>query len=126
MADWAADGELSVFVLHDWPRRTKFLRLASTPPQVGDFVYLFAHLVGTDKPALHRGRVLEISPRSLIYVPDNPTIELGGTSGAPVLNEQGKVVGINAGGGKFDDGMHACANPLNAFLPKLREAMSTQ
>lgn len=126
VVDWAAEGELSVFVLHDWPRGTEFLHLASKSPQVGDFVYLFARLVGASKPVLHRGRVLEISDHSLIYRPDMPDIELGGTSGAPVLNEQGAVVGINVGGGKFADGMHACANPLSAFLPKLTTALSSR
>jgi S1-C subfamily serine protease len=48
-------------------------------------------------------------------------LELGDT-GAPIVNEKGEVIGINAGGANIDGKRHAQANPAGTFVPKIQNA----
>ncbi len=78
------------------------LSLASADAKVGDTVWLVARARSGAEPSqlLHKARVVEVSPDQLVYAYDNIALGLGGSSGAPVVNEAGQVVAVNFGGGK--------------------------
>ncbi|HEX4304137.1 MAG TPA: trypsin-like peptidase domain-containing protein [Rhizomicrobium sp.] len=105
------------------PKPKSILHLADTAPRTGETVWLLAQAVG-GAPAtqlLHRAVVGHSGDDTLQYFFDNKTLELRATSGAPVLDGQGRVVGINLGGGLLKDGrMLGFATPLKS----IREALA--
>lgn len=77
-------------------------RLAAAPPQVGEPIWLAASL-GRGVPArAHQAVVVEITERTLVFRYAKDIAAPLYTSGAPLLNGAGEVVGINVGGGMFE------------------------
>jgi len=74
------------------------LTLAVSSPKEGDRVFLIAEVEGSDSP-LHPAHVLGLQNGALLFAYDDPKLELQATSGAPIVNTDGKVVGLNLGGG---------------------------
>jgi hypothetical protein len=76
------------------------LRLASRAPAVGDSIWLVAEIIEEPKAQgfLHHAVVTETSSHFLFFVYDHP-IGITATSGGPIVNAQGEVVGVNFGGG---------------------------
>ena len=120
-----AGGEVSAFIVKTLPPEARLLRLAAAMPGKGEIVWLYARIFQTAAPKFYRGHVLIVSEVELKYILDDPELELGGMSGAPILNEQGDVVGINAGGAKFVGTLVGYANPVSSFRPKVVAALGT-
>ena len=76
------------------------LRLASRQPAVGDSVWLVSEIIAEPKQAglLHHAVVAEITKSYLLIVYDHP-LGATATSGAPIVDARGDVVGVNFGGG---------------------------
>ena len=80
------------------------LKLADRPPAPGDPVWLVAQtfdpkaVIAADSSGsvLHRGRVLD-TWGFLAFAYDDRVLNLRETSGAPVVNARGEVVGVNVG-----------------------------
>lgn len=77
------------------------LKLAATPPKPGETVWLLAQVLegAPVTQLLHRAVVRSSKDEGLQYEYENASLKLMATSGAPVLNADGEVVGINLGGG---------------------------
>jgi len=73
------------------------LTLAKTAPSKGEVVYLYARLKNdsSDDTLLHSATVTESSGQILEYRYHNRFLDPRATSGAPVLNQSGEVVGLN-------------------------------
>lgn len=87
----------------DLVSRPAALRLAATPAKVGDTVWLVTSLASGAPPEqlLHRARVGRVTGGgTVLFVYDNPAVDIRATSGAPVVNARGEVVGVNFGGGE--------------------------
>jgi hypothetical protein len=81
------------------------LELAELSASAGEAVWLAAVAAGgapTDQ-LLHRAVVRVSSDSELDFTYDNGALNLMATSGAPVLNKEGKVVGINVGGKRWTE-----------------------
>ena len=90
--------------------------LAAAAPAVGDPVWLAAR-IGSGEARAHAGKVVEINDKWLFYEFTSADLDLAGTNGAPVLDAEGKVVGIQLGGGVMDDGkLVGAANPWPAVM----------
>ena len=123
--DKAVNKDLAVFRREDVPQ-LHALDLASEMPKKGDRVWLFARQRGDDTPSLFAATVDEADDNQLTYVFDRADFQLPGTSGAPVLNKDGEVVGINlAGGVTSDKKFKGWANPVSAIQAELNKALST-
>lgn len=122
-ADQRAPGELSAFVISDLPRGTARLTLSRRAPEPGEVVHLFSQVFGEASVRLHRARICQVRPDALDYVFDDGDLELGGTSGSPVLDEHGEVVGINVAGYRVGATLHGIANPAANVLAALRDAL---
>jgi hypothetical protein len=117
------DGEISAFILSAKPI-SPTLKLSSARTTVGMRVRLYARLFNQSEPAIYLGTVVNVSDERIAYVLDDSSIEIGGTSGAPLLNDAGEVIGINASGARQQDGtLQVLANPTTTFLPKIQRAL---
>ncbi len=116
--------DIAVFKSEDRPE-LKVLELAKEMPKKGDKVWVFARQRGDDKPGLLPATVAEADADKLTYIFDQTDFRLPGTSGAPVLNEQGKVVGMNlAGGETADKKFKGTANPVSSIRSEIATALS--
>lgn len=77
------------------------LKLAKDAPAIGSNVWLIGQAVA-GAPAtvfLHKAKVVRSGEIGLSYEFADPKLNLAGTSGAPVVNENGEVVAISLAGG---------------------------
>ena len=76
---------------------TSALRLAKKLPSIGDVVYLASRLKKqkAGDSMLHPAKVTAVTHDYIEYRFDNRLLNPKGTSGAPVLNQAGEVVGMN-------------------------------
>jgi hypothetical protein len=100
------------------------LPLATRMPARGERVWLFARLYGGAPPTqlLHAATVVESTPTSLIYLFDTRTLGLRATSGAPMLNAAGEVVGVNLGAAASPESLVGLANPVTSVRQLLSNA----
>lgn len=103
------------------------LTLATETPPAGTRVWLVASLVG-GAPAsqrLHAARITaDEQTESLYYVFEESGLEMRATSGAPVVDSEGRVVAINLGGGEHKGRQFGVGNPVQRFRPALEKAMA--
>ncbi len=108
---------------------SNFLTMARVQPQIGETVHTFAYpknkvvrmndgsFVGEFKPMYQYGEVVEYFPkgRDKTFLPgpcyQTTILVEGGSSGGPVFNEEGKVVGINS------TGYDGVTPPISFFTP---------
>ena len=76
------------------------LRMAAAPAEPGQHVTLLAEVVAPANAGLRHGAVvLGMHDGFLMYKFDDPTLDLRATSGAPVVDDAGKVVALNLSSG---------------------------
>lgn len=100
-------------------------KLAAALPKVGDPVWLAAPLMNAapDAPHLLPAKVVEVNKDWLFYSFADTALDLTATSGGPVLNAAGEVVGVHLGGGKVESELVGSANPLPAHKDRLQKAI---
>ena len=116
-----SDGDIAAFLLPD-PSLHAPGRLAPEPPRVGDPVFLAARDDSGGMARTLGAVVVEQTARSLIFRFDDPDLEAPFSSGAPVLDPTGQVVGINVGGGAFGGHRFGHANHVGNIRRHLSEA----
>ena len=89
--------DLAAFVVTD-AGKAGILELAGEPPKKGEAVWLAAEVVGSTA-RLHRAHIEGIAAHGMMYSFDDK-LQLRATSGAPVVDAKGRVVGINLAGGE--------------------------
>jgi len=93
------------------------LKLAKEAPAVGATVWLVGQAFA-GAPAtvlLHKAKVLSTYDIGLTYELVDTKLNLAGTSGAPVVNENGEVVAINLMGGLQRGRLIASGNGVRVF-----------
>jgi len=116
--------DMAVFKAPDLPA-LQVLELAQEMPKKGDKVWVFARQRGDDNPALLAATVVDADADKLTYIFDGADFRLPGTSGAPVLNNAGKVVGMNLGGGQAANKQYkGWANPVSSMRSELSSALT--
>lgn len=87
--------DLAVFNIEN--AQLSSLEFSKTPAVEGDTVYLYARLKnqGIEQSFFHKATVTKSSGNILEYKYANQLLDPRATSGAPVLNNEGKVVGMN-------------------------------
>lgn len=100
------------------------LAVSTTSTKKGDRVYLLARPRGEEKLRVLGAIVSHVGQDCIEYFYDEPGVNFAGTSGAPVLNDSGEVVGINLGGGNNKGRTFGFANPATAFVPLVSSALT--
>ncbi len=123
MAGKKADKDITIFQYTGSELKiADTLDLASSTVKVGDTVWLYAKLKGHQEgdAFLHPATVTDMADDRLMYKFSSRFFDVRATSGAPVLNSAGDVVGMNVGIHGIPliwfDGL---ANPLNAIKATL-------
>ena len=120
-----AQNDITLFALND-EANVSALKLSDSAPRVGDTVYLFARLKKDSEgdQLLHGGTVTASTDDFLEYKYHNPLINPRATSGAPIVNENGEVVGINLGITGFSVvNWKGTGNPIIPIKRKLKQAL---
>lgn len=121
MENGRASGDMLAFRLPDHPQ-SRSLPLSKKAPYPDDQVWLYAELGNEDTVGLHEGRVIRNSHKFLEFRFLESGISLRATSGAPILNAAGKVVGVHVGGVTYQDELLGYAVPLSAVRENLAKA----
>lgn len=102
------------------------LRLAAKNAKVGEEVWLVAEVLGGKSASqrMHRARVATSMPRLLAYSFEDTTLVMRATSGAPVVNARGEVVGIHLAGGLVDGTLWGQAHPVESVSTHLAQGLS--
>jgi hypothetical protein len=109
MDENGAERDLALFVVRSEEKLPALELADGAPPRVGQTVYVFARLRSEERPRLLEAVVAQVAENWLLYA-FKDKLDLAGTSGAPVLDEKGRVVGMNVGGGEQDGRVTGVAN----------------
>jgi len=111
--------DLAAFVVAD-PGAATVLELAEAPAEPGDRVYLLAETGGPGSKVFSAIETAKATTPYLEFAYDEE-IDLRTTSGAPLLNSDGQVVGVNIGGDESKTPVEGHANSIETFVPMLRK-----
>jgi len=100
------------------------LKLSSKLPRKGETVWLAAPTMLGVEPKLHKATVKLASDKMLYFEYEEKDIILMATSGAPIVNASGEVVGLNIGGGEQEGKTIGVANPCTSMLKMIKKALS--
>ena len=96
------------------------LKLSNSLPSVGETVWLYAELANRDR-LLHQAEVVESDRDFLTLSYQDTDLNLRASSGAPILNAQKEVVGINLAGGLQSGELIGWANPGSSIIAKIEQ-----
>jgi hypothetical protein len=68
-----------------------------TPPKSGDRIFVMLKLVRDSSPYLMKAQISEVADNYLVYRFDNSHLQLEMTRGAPVLDGDGRLLGMHMG-----------------------------
>ncbi len=68
-----------------------------TPPKTSDRIFVMLKLMGDASPYLMKAQVIEVANSYLVYRFDNSSLRLDMTRGAPVLDTDGRLLGMHMG-----------------------------
>lgn len=107
--------DMAAFPIMDTPPYV--LRLAEAVPKIGDTVWLVARVISGAEAGevIHRARVVRSDGRLLRFEYDDRSMNIQATSGAPIVNEHGQVVGINFGAIESSRGIEGAAVGLGVI-----------
>jgi hypothetical protein len=97
--------------------------LALESPQKGDAVWQVAR---SEQPRqkLFKAVIVEITERAMVYKYEGPEQRPQYSSGSPIVNQEGEVVGITVGGGDLENQSLGHANHVKNIRKHLKEALS--
>ncbi|MCP5052608.1 MAG: trypsin-like peptidase domain-containing protein, partial [bacterium] len=120
-----SDGDIAAFRVHEADAgQVHPLPLAQQPPAVGDPVWLATRPQEQSNPQrCFKGVVVEITDRSMVFKHENADDKSKYTSGSPVIDQKGEVVGIGVGGGQLEGQKLAHANHVGNLRRHLKGAL---
>jgi hypothetical protein len=94
--------------------------LAQKRPGVGEPVWLAARSMEFPNEKIFKAVVVESTDQTLVFKFEDNQEKTKYTSGAPLLNVNGEVVGINVGGGRLEDSRLGHANHVDSIRNHLK------
>jgi hypothetical protein len=131
MDENGADADLAVLRVGERSMRDRMEQggltpgeLAAAGPKKGDAVYVATKPVSGEAPRAIPATVVEVSDTFVFYEFTNGGLDLTATSGAPLLDDAGKVVGLHIGGGQIEGKLIGSGAPIPAVRARIDKAMS--
>ncbi len=120
-----AGNDLAVFPLSGEPD-IPVLTLAAKLPRRHEKIWLLAEIMNLPdaEQLLHPARIIESEDSGLVYVFDDPELDLTATSGAPLLNRKGQVVGLNVAFVTEDGRLVGFGNPSPGIRERISQALN--
>lgn len=117
-------GDVAAFYLQS-DQEIETVTLSHGKLSAGDPVWLMASIYGGESAnqKLHKGYVVIADEEQLVFRYEDSSINLQATSGAPILNHLGEVVGLNVGVRGGIEKLYGYANPAQSIRKYLRNAM---
>jgi hypothetical protein len=115
--------DIAAFWVKD-PKDLQPASLAQQAPLVGDPIWLAARPNKGPGKNLFKAVVVEITPRSMVFKYEKPGEKSKYSSGAPMVNKNGEVVGIIVGGGEFKGQKLGHANHVENIRRHLSESIN--
>jgi hypothetical protein len=124
-ANISVNKDLAIFIApkdNDLPAA----KLAVKKPAIGEHVWLASNLIkGAEmNKKLHEAIVTLSSEKEVDYRFVTKGIDLKATSGSPILNSKGEVVGINLGGNKAAEDLVGVGNPAASIRELIKKALN--
>ncbi|MEO8501510.1 MAG: trypsin-like peptidase domain-containing protein [Vicinamibacteria bacterium] len=91
--------DLAAFLIAD-PGKAGALSFAAESPIPGARIHLLGALINR-RGRMWPARVMRVTDEVIYYTFEDSTLNLNATSGAPLLDERGQVVGMNVGVGRL-------------------------
>ncbi len=98
------------------------LPLGTKDPQPGERVWMLANVIGSPSTR-HAATIYGFEDGWLLYEFEQTHIELRATSGAPIVDQSGRVVAVNAGGGEQQGVTIGVGTPVTKFVGALRHQL---
>jgi len=101
------------------------LKMCKNEPKVGDSLWLVASVYdGAPKSRrIHKARVVEVENSLIYFEYENNELSLQATSGAPIVNKNNEVVGINLSVQSNENRLIGIASSSKAFGKLLKDAI---
>ena len=118
--------DLAAFICEDQDEaKLSTYEMSENQLEKGEAVWLVAAVSGggSENNKLHKAIVTQVDDSTLEFKFENPDLDLTASSGAPILNKDGKVVAINIGGREQGSKLIGIANPVWGFNEMLTQAM---
>ena len=119
--DQGGERDVTLAVVKDSDGPTP-LKLSANAPAAGDRVWLFARMMDRDRPMTYAAKITQVSATAIQYELEDSSLNLRALSGAPVLDDDGAVVGMHLGFGKMDEKLVAAAVPAGAIRERIAAA----
>lgn len=113
--DWTTD--LAAFTVPDSYRESA-LPFVSGTVSVGSTIWLVT-VPHENQPRLVEAEVEFSTHKMLMFKLSDPSIETRGTSGCPLINDKGEVVGMNTAEGSNGKELHGTAHPAESIVEQL-------
>jgi hypothetical protein len=105
---------------------SEYLLLSNEAVRPGRLVWLIARVAGGEPETklLHAALVVTANAQVLEFQYQNPNLDLTATSGAPVVDQRGRVVGINVGAKKGSGRLIGVAQPAAVLREVVKRALA--
>ncbi|MDP4182420.1 MAG: serine protease [Bacillota bacterium] len=119
------DKDIAVFIGTSDLKINKF-KINAGLPKEGDNVWLAASVYGgaPENQKLHKATITSVGEKGLYFKYENSNLKLQATSGAPILNSDGQVIGINISMISKNGDLIGVANPSCSFIKLIKNALN--
>lgn len=119
--DGSKAGDLMVYRLKRDAVKQPFA-FSEIEPKNGDFVFILGRPNGGKSLQRYQAEVIELDKGFLAYKFAQNDLDTAGTSGSPIVNVRGEIVGMHLGGGMDNGDKIGVAIPTSSMVSRITEA----
>ena len=119
-----AAGDIAAFLINT-DNKLPYLKFSTESVPIGEEVWL---VTSVDQGAsatqkTHSGKILSVSKKEIRIKYNNSKLNFSGTSGSPIINKRGEVIGINVGKNIENGELIGYANPAEEVRSLIEHAI---